>query len=202
MIVVRANLYREHAEHARRERPKVRLRNAAAALIIALFIWDFTQSRAVSGLREQLAASQRLSLQLAADIEKAAAADVELQGGTARRDAILKFASQRRNWAPLLASAFAALPPTVELSTVQVEADDLGKPRVLFTGRSAGAEPRLEADKCMLQIRHALAAAGAPMAGRFIALEDVRSTLIGAGNPHGYADFTMQFTETGGADAN
>ena len=65
-----------------------------------------------------------------------------------------------------------------------------------------GAEPRLEADRCMLQITHAFVSAGMPMTGRFLTLEDSPAGLIGAENRPRIAEFVMQFTPEEGAHDN
>jgi hypothetical protein len=202
MIVVRANLYSGHAEKARRKRPKLWLGMTAAVLLSALFLADLLQSQEISQLRAKQAESERQAGELSRELEAATVRDLELQQRVQTRNAVLNFAAQRRNWAPVLARAFAAIPPTVTLSGLEVEARETQAPRVRFSGKCAGAEPRLEADKCMLQITHALASAGAPMTGRFVMLEDAASELIGADNRPRTAEFIIQFTGEGVARAD
>ena len=202
MIVVRSNLYAGHAERARRMRPKVRAAITAVVLFAALVIFDFSQSRSLASLRRHREASERLAAQVAAHIETATANVRALEGKTARRDVILNFAAQRRNWAPLLAQAFAAVPPTVELVSLEVESAEQSKAKVRLGGKCFGAEPRTEADKCMLQIAHAFSVAGRPMKGRFISLEDAGGGIIGAENGARFAEFVMQFSAEEGDRAN
>lgn len=194
MIVVRANLYGGHAERARRKLPKRRFAAAAAVLFCVLLVSDFSQSRAVSALRGQVAAAQRHATELARDLESARERDLALRGAMRPRDAVLAFAAQRRNWAPVLAEILGAVPPTVELISVHVNAPGSGKPSVELSGKCTGAQPRLEADKCMLQITHAFSAAGTPMTGRFVTLEDSQTGLIGDETRPKFASFLIHFT--------
>jgi hypothetical protein len=194
MIVVRANLYGGHAERARRKLPKRRLAAAAMVLFGILLVSDLSEVRAVAAVRAQIAAAERHAAELARDLEFARGKDLALHAGMRPRDAVLAFAAQRRNWAPVLAEILAAVPPTVELISLQVEAPGSGKPSVKLAGKCTGAQPRLEADKCMLQVTHAFSAAGTPMRGRFVTLEDSQPGLIGDETRPRFASFLIHFT--------
>jgi hypothetical protein len=202
MIVVRSNLYAGHAERTRKMRPRARVLMVVAVVVLAQLIFDLSQSWAVVSHRRQHAISEELAGELARSIEVATANVRSLEDKAARRDAILNFAAQRRNWAPLLARAFAAVPASVELTSLQLENVSPRKPQVRFAGKCMGAEPRLEADRCMLQITHAFVSAGMPMTGRFLTLEDSSAGLIGADNRPRIAEFVMQFTSEEGAHDN
>src|SRR4051812_46401549 len=109
MIVVRTNLCRFRQEHRRRLRPKLLIGAAAAVVLCAALISDLGEWRALHALRDQVEASQKLQESLIRELDKARQDDANLAIALARRDAALQFGASRRNWAPVLGEAFAAV---------------------------------------------------------------------------------------------
>src|SRR5688572_12925995 len=102
MIVVRTNLYTERAEHIRKNRPKLIAALVLGFLACARFVSDYGEKDGNDALRGQLQAARQLHASMMEDLQKLRVADQELARATARRDAVLAIAAQRRNWAPVL----------------------------------------------------------------------------------------------------
>ena len=202
MIVVRTNLHVERADATRKVRPRLLVVIVLVALTCARFFSDYAESRNVVALRTQLNASRNLYESSLVSLKKACEADAELSRAGARRDYVLGVAGRRRNWAPILAHALSAVPPSAEFTSLQVDAEQLDNPTISITGKCAGVAPRLEADKCMLQISHAFETAKIPLFGRIDSLEEVHPALIGDIRNQNAVDFVLQFTTEPPARAN
>ena len=202
MIVVRTNLHVERVEKRRKVRPRVLMVAAFAVVACGRFLSDYAESRNVDALRTQLNASRSLYEWTLATLQKAREDDAELSRASARRDYVLGFAGHRRNWAPILGQAFAAATASAEFTSLQVDAEQIDSPRISIAGKCAGVAPRLEADKCMLQISHAFETAKVPLFGRIDSLEEVHSPLIGDIRTQSVVDFVFHFTTEPAARAN
>ncbi len=202
MIVVRTNLHVERAETARKIRPRLLVAVALAILACGRFVSDFAESRNVDALRAQLNATRHLHESSLNSLRRARDADAELSQATARRDYVLEVAGRRRNWAPILAQALSAAPSSAEFTALQVDAELLDNPTITIAGKCEGVAPRLEADKCMLQISRAFETANVPLFGRINSLEEVHSPLIGDIRNQSVVDFVLQFTTEPPARAN
>jgi hypothetical protein len=201
MIVVRANLFSAQEQRARKKRPKLLIALAAAVLLAALLISDYSEWRSLGALRAQAQMSRSLAAQLEKDVEKARLARAEQEAAIRHRDAILGYAAKRQNWAPVMARALAAVPPNAELSRLAIQETTGGAFGLTIGGKTAGAQPRLDADKCMLQLEHAFVTAGLPVTSHFASLEDVPPP---AGDARGYAvaNFLIEFVPTEDSHAN
>jgi len=109
-----------------------------------------------------------------------------------RRDQVLRFANQRWNWAPILSRVLAATPDNVAFTSFRINATTLEEGTLLIAGKSAGAQPRLECDKCRLLLVDALREAGYTALGEFTRLDDSEEVIRSAGGEHLSADFVLQ----------
>ncbi len=202
MIVVRTNLHVERAQLGRKIRPRLLVAIALGVLALGRFVSDYGESRNVDALRAQLNASRSLRESSLGSLQRAREADAELSRAGQRRDFVLSVAGRRRNWAPIRAQALSAAPPSAEFTSFHVDAEQPENPSIKITGKCAGVAPRLEADKCMLQISNAFATARIPLFGRIVSLEEVRSPLIGDIRNEAAVDFVLHFTTEAPARAN
>ena len=202
MIVVRANLYTERAERIRKNRPKLISALTLGLLVCARLVSDYGEKESADALRRQLQSLQQMHGSVIEDLQRAHVADRELTQATVRRDAVFAIAGQRRNWAPILGRAFAATPASAEFIALHVNAARPEDPIIRITGRCSSAEPRLDADKCMLQMTHAFAVAGVPFSGRILSLEDLPPALVSDVRNQRVVEFVLAFAKDPAAHAN
>jgi hypothetical protein len=191
-IVVRSNLVSEARSQRRRFATRQIVRVGLILLIAAACTyWSVTHGE-LTKVRQEYAAKRAADAKLNEDLDAARARAGQRKTEVTRRDAVLGYASSRTNLAPVLETLFAAVPANVEISALRILAPTMDGCTVQITGRTAGAQPRLECDKCRLLLTDSLAETGFTVTATFSKLEDVLGTVHFEEAEYPIADFVIE----------
>jgi len=191
-IVVRSNLVSEARSQRRRFATRQIVRVGLLLLSAAAFtFWSMIHGE-LTKVRQEYAAKQVAEKKLDEDLDLARAKAAQRKTEATRRNAVLGYASSRTNLAPVLETLFAATPANVEISALRISAPDMDGCTVQISGRTAGAQPRLECDKCRLLLADAVAETGFTVTATFSKLEDALGTVHFEEAEYPIADFVIE----------
>ncbi len=195
-IVVRTNLCSERLVQRRAKGSRHRFTGALAVLALAAFGFWWGARIGVDNLQRESAASISSEAALGGKLAVARAKEAQRIVEVAQRDAVLGFAKKRLNWAPVLERIFAATPANIEITVLHVKDAAMGESTVQITGRSTGAQPRLESDKCRLLLESALTGSGYSVVAEFIKLDDSAATIHVEQTDYPAAEFVIELKFT------
>jgi hypothetical protein len=185
-VVVRTNLLSRQLVHRR----AIDARYLIAALLLvavagAYAVWSEVH-RDVEAVRREYASSKAKEASLAGSLQIARLIAEERAVVEARRGPLLKMAERRWSWAPVLHQIVSATPANTEISSLYINVVSIDQGTLRLSGRSAGANPRLESDNCRLRLAKVLTEAGYEATARFTKLEESGDTA------HPVADFIIE----------
>jgi Tfp pilus assembly protein PilN len=201
MIAIRTNLAAQYRQTRGRWRWELLVVPLLGCILIMVVAWWWHVDATVAELNREFGQARQQEALLAEQLHAVNDRITLHRAQNTQRDAFLDYASRKVNWATALEGIFAAIPATVELHELALTTEG-GAEVLRLSGRSIGPEPRLEADKCMLQVEHAVRAAGPAVRGMFAKLEDTAAGIQVNGTRNAAADFIMEFRRTEERNAN
>ena len=191
-IVIRSNFCSEvKAQRRKLSTRKIAIGALSLSIAAAAGFWWVTYVE-LSALRGEHAAKMATDAKLDGELARAREKAAKREADAARRDVVLRYAASRTNLAPMLERLFAATPANVEISGLQIKAPNTDGVVVEVHGRSAGAQPRLECDKCRLLLANAVSEAGFNVTATFSKLEDAPGTIHFEECEYPAADFVIE----------
>lgn len=209
-MIIQTNLYTVLLHEEREARKEKWVRQAPFLWIAGLvFILLFAAITHYAGLRHKVQATRKQSTELAvqsASIQKdLQSADLRIlaqRSKVSKRDAVIRLARNRMNWAPLLEAIYATTPAQIELTSFQGLCMSQLECVLRISGRIATKDARLDCDKFRLQLAQVLGEIGITTQGKFNRLEEAGPLPRMEGTAYPATEFTIEFDWNNQPDAN
>jgi Tfp pilus assembly protein PilN len=190
-LLTSINLYADRLEIQRVKRPRRRIKAAVGLALLALaLVWAGLRMH-VAQLEQEYTVIAALQTRLKTELGATQEATARRAAKATRRNVLVDKITRRVCGAPLLQEIFAAVPASTEFQSLRAKFDEFGGCELRITGRSAGLQPRLEADKCRLLLITSLNEANYQATGDFEALNESLATVHLGEIEATVADFTL-----------